>query len=98
MKLKILQDIKNRGPLPPISFNPNPSIGKKPNKKGDSLKVNKKTQPGEIDRETVSIYVLILNTGSADSFLKFLFFLKKNPKGNNLQTATGKCNDKKPPC
>ena len=87
MELKILQDIENRGPLPQISFKPDPSIGKKPNKKGDSLKVDKKTHPGETDSETVSIYVLILNTGLAESLLKFLLFLKKHSMENNPQTG-----------
>ena len=51
----MLQDLKNHGPLPPISFTPDPTIGKKPDEKQDSLKVEIKTQPGESCSKTVSL-------------------------------------------
>ena len=34
MKMKLLQDLKNYGPSPPIYFNPNTTIGKKTEKIG----------------------------------------------------------------
>ena len=53
MKLYILQDLKNCGKLPPITFNTNPIIGKKPDKNYYFLKVNINTHPGEAKRKIV---------------------------------------------
>ena len=48
MKPHMIQDRKNHGPPPPISFNIEPTIVKKPNKNENYLKVKIKTQPGDI--------------------------------------------------
>ena len=83
----MLQDLKNRGHMLPISFNTKPTIGKKPDKKRDSLRVDIKTHPWEISSKKVSIYIPISRTGSEKSLLKFIFLLKKILKGQNLITG-----------
>ena len=55
MKLHIANDLKNRGLLPPISYNPYQTTRKTPTDKSDSPKVETKTQYGEKDIETVAI-------------------------------------------
>ena len=48
MKLQIpKEDLINCGPPPQNLYNPNRTIGKTPEDKSESLKVNLKTQPGE---------------------------------------------------
>ena len=46
MKLQMLQDLKNHGPSPPISYNTKPSVVQNKNDKIDSLKVYINTHPG----------------------------------------------------
>ena len=90
MKLHILQAIKNHGPPPSISFKPDPSIGKKPNEKVDSMRFKIKTHTVNIDSKIVSLYLMIFNTMSAKANLKFLILLKKILKGHNLKTGPHK--------
>ena len=66
MKLQ-LQEYKTRGTVPPISYKPDPTVGMKPKTKSDYLKVDIKTQKGEIGSEKVSFYVTVFNTGSPES-------------------------------
>ena len=63
MKLHIIQDLKNCGPLPLIYSKRKPTISKKNDKNKESLKVDIKTQPQDINSEMLSIYVLIFKTG-----------------------------------
>ena len=58
------EDWKNCGPPPLISYKADPTIGKTPMDKSDSLKVNIKTQPGEKESDTVAIYMLLFWTGN----------------------------------
>ena len=81
----MLQDLKNLGMMPPVSFNPDPIIGKKPDKNQYSLNVDVKTHPGEINIKIVLLYIHISKTSSAKALLKFLFILKKILKGQNLK-------------
>ena len=66
MKLQ-LQEYKTRGTAPPISYKPDPTVGMKPETKSDYLKVDIKTQTGEIGSETVSFYVPMFNMGSPEA-------------------------------
>ena len=60
------------------------TIWNKPDKKQDSLKVNIKTQSGEICIKIVSIDVLVFNTDLAKALLKLLVWLNKILKDLNL--------------
>ena len=73
--------------LPPMFFNTNPTIGKKPDKKQDSLNVYIKTYPGGINRKTALICILVFKNGLPNALLKFLFILKKLLKAWNLTTV-----------
>ena len=84
------EDLKNQGPPPPISYNPNATTGKTPTEKLDSLKVDIKTQPGERHSETVAIYVLLFRTGSPEALLKFVTLLHNIIRGHDLSTGTQK--------
>ena len=84
MKLKMLQDLKKCGLPPQISFKPDPTTWKKPDKNKYSLKVEINTQSGYMNRKMVSIYTPIFNTGSVEALLKFLVILKKIMKDQNL--------------
>ena len=78
MKLQLpIEDWKNWGPLPPISYKSDVTIGKKPTEKSDLLKVDIKNQPGERDSETVTIYFLLLRTETPEALLKFVTILHK---------------------
>ena len=59
-------------------------IVNKPNKKQECIKVDIKTQPGEINSKMASLYVPVFRSGLDKSLLKFLIFLKKTLKGQNL--------------
>ena len=87
MKLQILQDLNKHGPPPSISFKPYPTIGKKSDKKQALIKVDIKSQLGDINIETVSFYTLIFKTGSTEALLRFLILLKKIPNSQNLTTG-----------
>ena len=80
----MLKDLKNRGPPPPISFNTNPTIGKKPYNKQESLKVDINTQPGDISRETALFYMIIFKRNLANALLNSLLLLNKTLKDQNL--------------
>ena len=56
MKLKLLQEVKNCGTFPPVSFKPDTIIRGGGDKKQGSLKVKIKTQTGYTKSETVSHY------------------------------------------
>ena len=77
MKLQVLQDLNNRWLLTPISFKLDPEIGKKHDKKQDSLKVDIKTRPGEIKIEMLSFYIPIYKAFLVKALSKFLVLLKK---------------------
>ena len=87
MKLHILQDLKNCGKLPPITFNANTMIGKKPDKNYYFLKVNINTHPVEANRTIVLIYVPIFSNSLDEALLKFLVLLNKILKGQNITTG-----------
>ena len=57
-------------------------------KKNDPIKIKIKTQLGELKRKTVSIYIPICNTGSAEALLKFLMILKNTQKEKNINNGT----------
>ena len=91
MKLQLSKEYwENWGPPPPISYKSDPTLGKTRTDKSDSLKVNIKTQPGERDRKTVDIYVLLFRTGSQESLLKFVTILKNNIRGQDLSKGPHK--------
>ena len=52
-----------------------------------SPKVSINNQPGEINSEMISIYILIFNTGLTEAGLQFLFLLNKIIMGKNLTTT-----------
>ena len=79
----MLHDLNNLGTPPPISFKPNPEIGNKPGKKQESVKVDIKTHPREINIEMIFLNILTFNTDLVKSLLKFLVQLKIF-KGQNL--------------
>ena len=83
-------DLKNCGLPPQIFYKPDPTIGKTPEEKLDSLKVNIKTQPGERDSKTFAINVPLFWTGSTKALLKFITLLKNIIWGQDLSTGTHK--------
>ena len=85
-----MDDWKNQGLPLLISYKPNITTRKTPTEKSDSLKVDIKTQPGERDCETVSIYMPLLRTGSIEALLKFLTILLKIITGQDLSTGPQK--------
>ena len=87
MKLQMFQNLKKCGPPPPIYFNYDPIIGNQSDKNQNYLKVEIKTQPGEVNIKNVSLYILIFKTSLAESLLKFLVLLKKILKDWNLTTG-----------
>ena len=56
----------------------------------DSLKVNIKTQPGEMNIKTIVVYVLRFQTGIPESLLKFVTLLHKIIQDKDLPTRTKK--------
>ena len=48
---------------PPISYKADPTLGKTPTDKSDSIKVDIKTQHGESDSNMVEIFVPLFRTG-----------------------------------
>ena len=87
MKIKMLQELKNHGPIPPIYFKPNPTIGKRTNKNQDSLKFDIKTQTWDIIIEMLSLYMPMFYTSSDESLLKLLTLMNKILKNQNLITG-----------
>ena len=77
MKLKSLQDFKNHGPPPLISFKIEPVIRNNPGYTQDSFKVKIKTQLIEVNIKTAPLYVPIFNTIAINSLLKLPLLLKK---------------------
>ena len=78
MKLQLpTKEWNNWGLPPPIFYKSDPTLGKTPADKLDSLKFDIKNQPGERDSETVVIHVLLFRTGSPESLLKFVTLLNK---------------------
>ena len=77
VKPKILQDLKNHGPTPLISFKIEPVIRKNHGETQYSFKVKIKTQLIEVNIKTSPIYVPIFNTISIKSLLKLLLLLEK---------------------
>ena len=76
--------------MPLISYMPDTVIGKTPEDKHDSLKVEIKNQPGEPDSKTVSIYVSLFRAGSPEALLKFIVVLHKVIKRQELSTGPQK--------
>ena len=87
MEIYIIHYIKNCGPPPPIYVNPNPGIGKKPDNRQDSLKVDFNNHQGYINIETLFLYIIISSTGIAEELLKFLVLLSKILQGHNIITG-----------
>ena len=77
MKLKSLQDFKNHGPPPLISFKIEPVIRKNTGEIQDSFKFRIKTQLIEVNSKTAPLYVPIFNTISIKSLFKLPLLLKK---------------------
>ena len=55
--------------------------------KSDSLKFNKNIQPVEKYSETVEIFVPLFHIGGPESLIKFIIFLHKIMKGQDLSTG-----------
>ena len=72
------------------TYKANPTIGKTPTDKSDSLKVDIKTQPGERNIKTVAIYVPLFWTGIPEALLKFVTILHKIIQGQDLLTVPQK--------
>ena len=73
MKLQMIHYPENRRMIPPITFNPKPTIVKKWNKKQDSLKVDIKTQSGDINSKIVLVYVPIFKKVFGQGTIEFPF-------------------------
>ena len=84
------EEWKTRCPTPPISYRSNPTLGKTPTDKLDSLKVDIKTQPGDRDSKTVVIYMPLFWTGSPEALLNFVILLKNIIRGQDLSTGPQK--------
>ena len=91
MKLHLTKKNWKTRVLPPsISYNADVKIGKTLTDKLESLKINIKTQPGDRDSETVTIYVPRLWTGIPESLLEFVTLLHNIIRGHNLSTGPQK--------
>ena len=86
MKLH-LQELKNRGLEPPISYNPESTISMKPDSKSYYLKIDIKTQPGKRGSGTISLHVLVFKQASPEAWLDFQTMLQKIHKGQSLKTG-----------
>lgn len=73
-----------------ILYKPETTIGKTPDDKSESLKVDIKTQPKERYSKTVAIYVPLFRTGGPEALLKFLMLLNKIIRGQYLYTGPHK--------
>ena len=61
-KLQIQQESNNFGPGPPTSYNPESMVMNKYEDKKDLLKVDIKIQLGEVNIDTMPLYVLVFKT------------------------------------
>ena len=87
MKLQLIQKLNSCGPTTLVYFKIAPMNRNKPDKKKYSLKVEIKTQPGQINSKKVFIYVPIFKTRSAKALLNLLVILKNILKVNNLNNG-----------
>ena len=87
MNLQLLKDLNNLLLMPLLYSNPDPIIRNNPYEKKDYLRIWIKTQQGEAKNDTVSLFVLILKTGSSKALLKFLIIINKIIEVQNLKTA-----------
>ena len=85
-----LQEFKNRGTAPPISYKLEPTFGMKPKTKSEYLKVDIKTQSGKANSKTILIYLPMFKTGSPEELLIFLTIIQKIIKGQSLTTGPKK--------
>ena len=91
MKLHIpKEDLKNCGILTPIPYKHNTNISKTTTDKLNFLKVDIKTQPGDRDSKTITIYVPLFCTGSPQALLKLATLLNKITQGQDLSTGPQK--------
>ena len=84
MKLQLLRDLNNHRSPSLISFNTDPVIGKKPYNTQDSFNVDIKTNPVNISREIVLLYIPIFKNRYDEVQPKILVLLNKILKGQNL--------------
>ena len=86
MELQLIHYFNNSGTPNPISSNTDPIIFNKPEEKKDSLKMDIKTQPGEVNIKDISLYIPFFKTSSLEALIKLLLLLKKIIKSQNLTT------------
>ena len=60
------------------------TVDKKPEYKSGSLNSKIKTQPGEKNSKSISLYVTVFKKGSLEGLLEFLTFIDKIIKGQRL--------------
>ena len=87
MKLH-LQEFKNLGPAPIISYKLDPTVGIKTETKYDFLKVNIKNQPGESSSNMILLYTMLFRTGSMESLLRILNLIHNITKRKSLTSGS----------
>ena len=91
MKIQLTkEDWKNWGLSSLVSYKANPTPGKTPTDKSDSLWVDINPQPGERYSETVAIYVPLFRTVIPEALFKFVTTLNKIIRVHDLSTGPQK--------
>ena len=73
--------------MTPILFKLDCKIGKKPNKKQESLKVKIKIQLGDTNIKIIFIFIITFRVKISEALLKLLVILKKILTGNNIKSG-----------
>ena len=87
MKLQ-QQDLNTHGQVPLLSYKLDSTVGMKPETMSNSINVDINTQMVKSISSTIFIFVLVFNTGSRESLIRFLTLLDNIIKIQTLKTWT----------